>query len=182
MSFSKHSGRVQRRVYTMGKTSQVIEMKQRLIALGTIILLLGSTNAHAWGYGGHYGGRVGIHYGYHGWGKAADYLVGGLILGGILSYALTPRHRHYQDSGYHGSYSYRSYPRYYPPQRSYRVYSEVITRPHHSRTHTHSYSSSPLVRQQSHLHRDRHGNCFRISYGRNGQEFRSELPKSECAW
>lgn len=164
-------------------------MKHLLIALTAAVLLFGTSFAHAGGYGGHYSGYYGGHHGghykghyrrhsgYRGSRRAADYLIGGLVLGGILHYAFSHPHRR----AYHG-YHHRSYDRYshrssYSAPGSYRVYREVVSRPYYK-----TYSSRPVVTQQSHLHRDRHGNCYRVTYGSRGEELRAERPRAVCNW
>jgi fatty acid desaturase len=152
-------------------------MKRLLVTFSTAILLTSTATAYAGGYGGHYRGHYGGHYGYHGSSKSTDYLVGGLILGGLLGYAFSQSsHRHHHDHHYQAVDHY-GYRRSYPVSNSYTVRREVVSEPYYS-----TYSSRPVMRQQSHLHRDRHGNCFRISYGRNGEELRAEQPRSVCNW
>ena len=157
---------------------------RKLIVIGTGVLLLCATSiaqaggghrhhgghwgAHWGGHGGgHWGSHLGVHLGYHG--RARDVLgviAGGLILGSILDHAFRPRHH---DHEYYANRHYRSPRRFQEP-----AYHERVTRREFRR-------SRPLP-QQTHLHRDRHGNCFEVSYAVDGTERRAELPRSQCAW
>jgi len=164
-------------------------MKHLFITLTAATLLLGTCFAHAGGYrghysgyhgshyGGHYSGHYSGHYGYRGSRRAADYLVGGLILGGILHYAFSHPHRRGHNGYHHRSHSHHSYRSSYTTPRSHRVYREVVSRPYYK-----TYSNRPVIRQQSHLHKDRYGNCYEIRYGTQGDELRTEQPRSVCNW
>lgn len=149
-------------------------MKKFILTVTALVMLASASGAYAWGYGGHYGGHHGVRFGYHGSGKVAEYILGGIVLGSILNYAFSyPRYSrpYYNDVGYS---SHHGNVRYYHSSRTQPVYREVVTR--------RSYTTTYRPRQQNHLHRDRHGNCFRVSYGRNGEELRAEQPRSVCNW
>ena len=168
-------------------------MKKTLTALFTCIVIVSSTGAIAGGYGGYHGGYhgghhggyygggyYGLHAGYYGSdGDVLGFIVGGLLLGSILHYAFSdPGYtRHYPEYPEYRQ-SYTTY-RAAEPVRHYRVYEEpvyreVITR----RTIRYNRVSS----QRTHLHRDRHGNCFEVSYDRDGRELREELSRNDCNW
>jgi len=164
-------------------------MKRLLITLTAGILLFGTSMVHAGGYGGYYsgyhggyhGGHISGHYGYRGSGRAANYLLGGLILGGIISYAFShPHRRDYHGHRYssRGHYSHRNSHRgNYSASDTYTVHRKVVRKPYYK-----TYSRRPVLAQQSHLHKDRYGNCFRIRYGEQGEELRTEQPRSVCDW
>lgn len=97
------------------------------------------------------------HYGHHSshhYGHRSNhgtYLLGGFLLGSLLT------------DVYHRSHYYRSYPVerriYYTPQ--------VVDR-------------NLEVPANYYLFQDMQGNCFKIQTLENGDELRSELPRSEC--
>lgn len=185
-------------------------MRKLTVALATLIFMSVGATAHAGGYGGHGGhwkhnhwknaghwkhaghwkrgghwkhgrhwrpgGHLGLHYGFHG--RAGDVLgviAGGILLGSILDYAFSPR---YNQPAYSGDYRYRSPRRYQEPART-----TYTTRPVYREVVTHRvYRPAAIVPQRTHLHRDRYGNCFEVSYGGDGGERRRELPASSCHW
>ena len=112
---------------------------------------------HFTGHAPHY--RHYRHYRHHRHGHHSNrgaYLAGGIILGSVLTHALT-RHRHHE---YHDPY--------------YEQETRVIR---HGPSYTRR-SAEPVRR----LFRDRDGNCFEKQYNDRGDEILLELDPAECAW
>ncbi len=150
-------------------------MKYLAIAMTALILALGSQAAFArdhgngHGYGGHgYGGHgyghssyirpyYGSRHGHHN-SHNAEYLIGGLALGAILtsSYYRTPR---YIESGYYETQRAVSYPA-----------ERIVYR-----------SAAPAVAGRR-LLRDLEGRCWEKQLDDRGDELRIELPAEECDW
>jgi hypothetical protein len=152
------------------------------------ILALVATSAHAGGSGHGYRGHDGYSYGRgHGYryGRSARYnrgyhrgyrhgrrhrssnrgayLAGGLILGSVITHALTrPR---YQEK----VIEYRSEPSYIGT-RSYQ------TRSYEARAEDRAGSISRR------LFRDRDGNCYERETNADGDELLIELPERDCDW
>lgn len=125
----------------------------------------GSRNYNRYGGGSYfnvsYGNRYG-RYGYGRWGRRqynGGDLLGGIVIGSLL----TSSYRDYRDS--------RSYDRvvYRQPVRTTR---EVV----------YVNESQPRVNSGRKLLRDLDGNCFEISYNASGDEVRSQLDPSICAY
>ena len=114
-----------------------------------------------WGHGGHYYRGGGGHRSHHNHNGA--YLVGGLILGSVLT------------SAYHRAND-RDYYEPYPVTRT--VYRTVP-----SRVVSHEVIREVNVPPAGRtLFRDRHGNCFERNYNDDGDEVLYELDPSDCDW
>ena len=127
------------------------------------------------GYLGHNGYRGAGHFRahrhhhrYRGYRRSNDdvaWLLGGLVIGSVITNAY---HHH---SSYHRDRSYGArYHRDYPPER------EVIYR---TRTTTRSVNS---VLPGRHFYRDLEGNCYQITTNSEGEELREARPAKECDW
>lgn len=96
------------------------------------------------------------HYRHRSGGDRAAYLAGGLILGSVITHALTrPR------------YETRSYDRHSHSYHETRVIRE---------------SSRAQTQPSRRLFRDRDGNCYERISDAGGDELLISLPASECAW
>lgn len=79
------------------------------------------------GYGGHYGGHFGARYHHHGGGDAGAALLAGLVIGGLVGWAVNEDRHYYRNDVYRPE----PYPRYreygyYEPE--YREYVRVVPR------------------------------------------------------
>lgn len=132
-------------------------MRPLIIACVSAVLLLGAAQASARGYGG-YGGHYRGHYYGHG-NDYAPYFVGGLLLGTLLA---PPRYAPPREVIYVQGPAYQTYVA--PPV----VYAQPSPRP-----------SAPIGRR---LLRDLNGDCFERTFDGRGNELRTQIPASECAW
>jgi hypothetical protein len=128
-------------------------VKRPIAALIASSLLLMAPSAFAGGHGwhhGHYWRGYGHH---HGDDDDAAYLIGGLLVGGLVTHAY-----------------YRSRPVYATPYPSTIVYRETI------------YPPPPVLISGRRLLRDLEGRCYELQADGQGNELRTELPASACNW
>lgn len=132
----------------------LINMKKWLLIIVPLLIVFGASPTEAGGRHGYYGHYSHHGYGHHGGhhGYDAGYLVGGLVLGSLLTHAY---HRN--------TYDYYDYPRY-RRSAAYPVYRETAVIPGRR------------------LYKDIDGNCFERVIDDGGNELLTELPAADCDW
>jgi hypothetical protein len=154
-----------------------------MLSLAALLLVLMSSNAHAWGYGPGYGyGGYGHGYG-HGYGYGGGYAAGAFLLGGLLGYAISssnqPRYVVAQQPVY-------VQPRYSTGQSVPYSNSRYAT----NQSVPYSNSSQPAPRDNRAVFtpgsypryylRDADGNCYLVNTFENGDETWTAVPAVNC--
>ncbi|TDJ31891.1 MAG: hypothetical protein E2O56_06270 [Gammaproteobacteria bacterium] len=134
-----------------------------------VLLVLMSSNAHAWGYGPGYG------YGWHGgYRHGGGYAAGAFVLGGLLGYAISsssqPRYVVAQQPVY-------AQPRYSSGQSV--AYGQSVPRSSLRASRDNRAIFRPGSYPRYYL-RDADGNCYLVNTFENGDETWTAVPAVNC--
>ena len=99
------------------------------------------------------------------------YLIGGLVVGSLITHAITNNRNHYRDEYRNDHRLERRSSNSYDRNKSYSTYA---TGPSARGT-----NEAPVSRR---LFRDAQGNCFERQIGSDNQELLIDLPAEECRW